>query len=75
MPSDRFWGWFSLLDLVLVDWLTMITEFVGMTAAMSILGVPPWITVIAAWLIMGTMVLQGRQVNLEWLKERKRQRP
>ena len=27
-----FWGWFSLLDLVLVDWLTMITEFVGMTA-------------------------------------------
>jgi hypothetical protein len=26
-----FWGWFSFLDLVLVDWLTMITEFVGMT--------------------------------------------
>ena len=55
-----FWGWFSLLDLVLVDWLTMITEFVGMTAALSIFGVPPWITVIGAWLIMGTMVLQGR---------------
>jgi len=55
-----FWGWFSLWDLVLVDWLTMITEFVGMTAAMSIFGVPTWITVIAAWLLMGTMVLQGR---------------
>jgi Mn2+/Fe2+ NRAMP family transporter len=28
-----FWGWFSLLDLVLTDWLIMITEFIGMTAA------------------------------------------
>jgi Mn2+/Fe2+ NRAMP family transporter len=39
-----FWGWFSLLDLVLLDWLTMITEFIGMTAAMSIFGVPPIVT-------------------------------
>lgn len=55
-----FWGWFSLLDLVLVDWLTMITEFIGMTAALSIFGVPPVITVIASCLLMGTMVVQGR---------------
>ena len=55
-----FWGWFSLLDLVLVDWLTMITEFVGMTAAMSIFGVPPVVTVVVSWIVMGTMVLQGR---------------
>jgi NRAMP (natural resistance-associated macrophage protein)-like metal ion transporter len=55
-----FWGWFSLLDLVLVDWLTMITEFIGMTAALSIFGVPPIVTVIGACLIMGAMVLQGR---------------
>ncbi|MGD0870386.1 MAG: NRAMP family divalent metal transporter [Bryobacteraceae bacterium] len=62
-----FWGWFSLLDLVLVDWLTMITEFVGMTAAMSIFGVPPWVTVIVAWITMGTMVLQGRYWTWEKL--------
>lgn len=55
-----FWGWFSLLDLVLVDWLTMITEFIGMTAALSIFGVPPIVTVIGAWILMGAMVLQGR---------------
>ncbi|MGB8064962.1 MAG: divalent metal cation transporter [Candidatus Sulfotelmatobacter sp.] len=55
-----FWGWFSLVDLVLLDWLTMITEFIGMTAAMSIFGVPPIVTVIVAWILMGTMVLQGR---------------
>ena len=55
-----FWGWFSLLDLVFLDWLTMITEFIGMTAAMSIFGVPPIVTVIVGWILMGTMVLQGR---------------
>ena len=55
-----FWGWFSLLDLVLVDWLTMITEFIGMTAALSIFGVPPLVTVILSCLLMGTMVVQGR---------------
>lgn len=55
-----FWGWFSLLDLVLVDWLTMITEFVGMTAALSIFGVPRIVTVICAWVVMLAMVLQGR---------------
>lgn len=54
-----FWGWFSLLDLVLTDWMTMITEFIGMTAAMSIFGVPPVVTVIVCWGIMGFMVVQG----------------
>jgi NRAMP (natural resistance-associated macrophage protein)-like metal ion transporter len=55
-----FWGWFSLLDLVLVDWLTMITEFIGMTSAMRVFGVPPVITVIVSCVVMGAMVLQGR---------------
>ena len=55
-----FWGWFSLLDLVLTDWLTMITEFIGMTAAMSIFGVPAWFTVIGCWLLMGGMIMTGR---------------
>ncbi len=55
-----FWGWFSLLDLILVDWLTLITEFIGMTAALGIFGVPPYITVIVVTIIMGAMVIQGR---------------
>ena len=54
-----FWGWFSLLDLVLTDWLTMITEFIGMTTAMSIFGIPAWLTVIGCWLVMG-MIVTGR---------------
>ena len=55
-----FWGWFSLLDLILTDWLTLVTEFIGMTAAMSIFHVPPIVTVIVVSIIMGAMVLQGR---------------
>ncbi len=55
-----FWGWFSLLDLLLVNWLTLITEFIGMTAALNIFGVPPYITVAVVCVIMGIMVLNGR---------------
>ncbi len=36
-----FWGWFSFLDLALVNWLTLITEFIGMTAALMIFHIPP----------------------------------
>jgi NRAMP (natural resistance-associated macrophage protein)-like metal ion transporter len=56
----RFWGWFSLTDLVLTDWLTLVTEFIGMTAAMSIFHVPPVVTVIVVSIVMAIMVVQGR---------------
>ncbi len=36
-----FWGWFSLIDLVLANTLTLITEFIGITIGMSVFGVPP----------------------------------
>ncbi len=55
-----FWGWFSLIDLLLVDWLTLVTEFVGMTAALGIFGVPPWATVAGVCVLMGVIVVNGR---------------
>ena len=55
-----FWGWFSLTDLILTDWLTLITEFIGMTAALGIFGVPPLVTVVVVTVVMLLMVLQGR---------------
>jgi Mn2+/Fe2+ NRAMP family transporter len=55
-----FWGWFSLIDLMLVDWLTLVTEFIGMTSALAIFGVPPWLTVAGVVALMGTIVLNGR---------------
>ncbi|MHB8454866.1 MAG: NRAMP family divalent metal transporter [Acidiferrobacterales bacterium] len=55
-----FWGWFSLIDLMLVDWLTLVTEFVGMTAALKIFGIPPYLTVTGVCLLLGVIVLNGR---------------
>jgi Mn2+/Fe2+ NRAMP family transporter len=55
-----FWGWFSFLDLALVNWLTLITEFIGMTAALSIFHIPPLLTVVIVAVVMMLMVLQGR---------------
>jgi len=55
-----FWGWFSLLDLTPVNWLTIVTEFIGMTAALSIFGIPPVIMVITVIIAMFGIVLSGR---------------
>ena len=38
----------------------MVTEFIGMTAALSIFGIPPVITVIIVILVMFGIVLSGR---------------
>ncbi len=55
-----FWGWFSLFDLTLTDWLTLISEFIGMTAALQIFGLANWATVVIVSVLMAFMVLQGR---------------
>ena len=55
-----FWGWFSLFDLTLTDWLTLVSEFIGMTAALGIFGFPHWATVLIVTILMGFMVIQGR---------------
>ncbi len=55
-----FWGWFSLFDLSLTDWLTLISEFIGMTAALAIFGIPHWLTVVIVMVLMTFMVVQGR---------------
>lgn len=55
-----FWGWFALLDLIFLNWLTLVTEFIGMTASLHIFGIPPYLTVILVCVILGIMVLYGR---------------
>ncbi len=62
-----FWGWFSLFDLLITDWLTLVTEFVGMTSALAIFGVPPLLTCVGVILLMTFMVLQGRYWTWEKL--------
>jgi Mn2+/Fe2+ NRAMP family transporter len=45
---------------VLTDWLTLITEFIGMTAALRIFGIPAFLTVLIVCTLMGIMVVQGK---------------
>jgi len=63
----RFWGWFSFFDLGLTNQLTLITEFIGMTAALSIFHFPPVLTVVIVIILMGLMVLQGKYWTWEKL--------
>jgi Mn2+/Fe2+ NRAMP family transporter len=50
----RFWGWFSVGDLFLLNFLTIVTEFIGVSLALAYFGVSPYIAVpIAAALLVG----------------------
>jgi NRAMP (natural resistance-associated macrophage protein)-like metal ion transporter len=60
-----FWGWFSLVDLAIVNWLTLVTEYIGMTAAMSLFGVPPWLTYGAVSIVLFLLVLSGEYWTFE----------
>ena len=49
----RFWGVFSVGDLFLLNFLTLVTEFIGVDLALQYLGVSPYISVpIAAVLLI-----------------------
>ncbi|MDE3021429.1 MAG: Nramp family divalent metal transporter [Pseudomonadota bacterium] len=49
----KFWGAFSVIDLLLLNALTIITEFIGITLAMHFLGVSRlWGVATAALLVM-----------------------
>jgi NRAMP (natural resistance-associated macrophage protein)-like metal ion transporter len=41
----RFWGWFSVGDLFLLDFLTIVTEFIGVDLALSYFGVSKYVSV------------------------------
>ncbi len=62
-----FWGWFSLGDLIITNWLTLVTEYVGMSAAMSLFGIPHVLTFIVVTIILFTVVLTGRYWTFEKL--------
>jgi len=62
-----FWGWFSLADLAIVNWLTLITEYIGMTEAMSLFGIPPWITYVVVTIILFVIVMTGGYWTFERL--------
>jgi Mn2+/Fe2+ NRAMP family transporter len=41
----RFWGWFSVGDLFLLNFLTIVTEFIGVSLALRYFGITPYVSV------------------------------
>jgi NRAMP (natural resistance-associated macrophage protein)-like metal ion transporter len=62
-----FWGWFSLADLAIVNWLTLITEYIGMITAGQMFGIPPVATFLGVTLILFAVVLTGKYWTFEKL--------
>jgi Mn2+/Fe2+ NRAMP family transporter len=60
-----FWGWFSLIDLVVANVLTLITEFIGITVGMSVFGVPPLLSALAALVLDAAILLVLRYRSWE----------
>lgn len=55
-----FWGWFSLIDLAIGNFLTLITEFIAIRAGLGFFGVPPVAAVSCAVTILTFALLTHR---------------
>ena len=55
----RWWGLFSLVDLQLVNFLTLVTEFAAISLALSHLNIAPRVGVPLAALVLIVKVLSG----------------
>src|ERR1700689_550459 len=55
----RFWGAFSVIDLFILNALTIITEFIGITLAAGYLGLPKVAAVLLAALVIVASAMTG----------------
>src|ERR1700733_6309583 len=55
-----FWGWFSMIDLAIGKFLTLITEFIAIRAGLGFFGVPPWMAILIALVILYAALMSHR---------------
>ena len=55
----RFWGWFSVGDLFLLNFLTIVTEFIGVSLALQYFGVSSYISVPVAAVLLVLITASG----------------
>jgi Mn2+/Fe2+ NRAMP family transporter len=55
-----FWGWFSMIDLGIGNFLTLITEFIAIRAGLGFFGVPPWIAILVALVVLYAALMSHR---------------
>jgi Mn2+/Fe2+ NRAMP family transporter len=56
----RFWGWFSVGDLFILNFLTIATEFIGISLGAAYFGVSPYIAVPLAGIVLIGITVTGR---------------
>ena len=62
-----FWGWFSMIDLAIGNFLTLITEFIAIRAGLGFFGLAPWIAVLSALLLLYVALMTHRYWTWERL--------
>ncbi len=55
-----FWGWFSMIDLGIGNFLTLITEFIAIRAGLGFFGIPPWASILLALAVLYSALLSHR---------------
>ena len=55
-----FWGWFSMADLMLGNFLTLVTEFIAIRAGLGYFGIRPIVSVSIAWLVLFAALMAHR---------------
>jgi NRAMP (natural resistance-associated macrophage protein)-like metal ion transporter len=55
----RFWGWFSVGDLFILNFLTIVTEFIGVSLALRYFGVSPYVSVPVAAILLVLITATG----------------
>jgi Mn2+/Fe2+ NRAMP family transporter len=62
-----FWGWFSMIDLGIGNFLTLITEFIAIRAGLGFFGIPPWAAVLLALVVLYAALMSHRYWTWERL--------
>jgi NRAMP (natural resistance-associated macrophage protein)-like metal ion transporter len=55
----KFWGWFSVGDLFILNFLTITTEFIGVSLALQYFHVSPYISVPIAGVVLIGITMSG----------------
>jgi Mn2+/Fe2+ NRAMP family transporter len=55
-----FWGWFSMIDLGVGNFLTLITEFIAVRAGLGFFGIPPRLAILIALVILYAALMSHR---------------
>ncbi len=55
----RFWGWFSVGDLFILNFLTIVTEFIGVSLALQYFHVTPYVSVPVSGVVLVAITASG----------------